>query len=78
MKEKTKFLFLIIIFIGIPKIYFQKEKLKDSDLTEDYHPFRIKFDYEQLEQTKSEEFIEKLEYMMEESSKIFSQFINSN
>ena len=76
MKEKTKFLFLIIIFIGIPKIYFQKEKLKDSDLTEDYHPFRIKFDYEQLEQTKSEEFIEKLEYMMEESSKIFSQFIN--
>ena len=48
MKEKTKFLFLIIIFIGIPKIYLQKEKLKDSDLKEDYHTFRIKFDYEQL------------------------------
>ena len=82
MEVKFIFYFLLILLYQIPKINLRIVKIKlessDPNLSEEYHPFRIKFDYNQIEESKSEKLVKNLKNIMDDISKIISQLININ
>ncbi len=72
---------LFLLFLSIISIIHDKviELKLDSDVKKidnDFHPFRISFDYKQLEKEKDKKYVNKLKKSLNQISRLFSQFIN--
>ena len=80
MKVKINFYLNLIFFIHISLINSKINKINletnDLEITSNYHPLRIKFDYKILEINENKKIVNILKKILEQISKVFSEFIN--
>ena len=69
-------LFLSIISIINAKVIKLKLDSKVNKKDNDFHPFRISFDFTQLKKQKNKKYVNKLKKSLNQISRLFSQFIN--
>ena len=69
-------LFLSIISIINAKVIKLKLDSKVNKKDNDFHPFRISFDFTQLKKQKNKKYVNKLKKSLNQISRLFSRFIN--
>ena len=80
MKVKSNFYLYFVFFFLLSFINSKINKLNleinDPEITINYHPLRIKFDYKNLEINENKKIVNIFKKVLEQVSKVFSEFIN--
>ena len=80
MKVKIYFYLYFIFFFLISFIHTKLTKIiletNDPEITIDYHPLRITFDYKNFEINENKKIVNIFNKILEQVSKVFSEFIN--
>ena len=69
-------LFFSVISVVNAKVFELKLDSGDKKIDNDFHPFRIFFDYKQLEKQKDKKYVNQLKKSLNQISRLFSEFIN--